>query len=277
MHPNGKVITPFRYPGGKFYALKYLEPFWLAADHDEYREPFIGGGSVFFAKPKARFNWINDIDSDLIATYKVIQDSKLSKNVLKRLEKEEASKERWREIKNLKPNGKLETAFRYYYLNRTSFSGKMVSSAWGYRPKRSVPPHRWGEKILPSHHKLSDVKITSIDFEKVLTAQPRGEKVLMFLDPPYFNPPKKKHYVNGFGKSDHLRLRDILESTEYKFFLTYEDCEEVRELYKWANIYPIKFFYRVDNSNIYETKRRVGAELIIANYKLDHGFFKRTL
>ena len=42
------VKSPFRYPGGKFYALKKLLPFVSCVEHDEYREPFIGGGSVFF-------------------------------------------------------------------------------------------------------------------------------------------------------------------------------------------------------------------------------------
>ncbi len=43
---------PFRYPGGKFYALGLLAPFWQI-EHDEFREPFLGGGSVFFTKPKS--------------------------------------------------------------------------------------------------------------------------------------------------------------------------------------------------------------------------------
>src|SRR3989344_4818915 len=111
---NNRVITPFRYPGGKFYALKYLEPFWLTVLHDEYREPFVGGGSVFFAKPKAKFNWINDIDSDLITTYRAIQDPILSKRLLNRSVEEEASRERWQEIKQMPVRDKLSTALRYY-------------------------------------------------------------------------------------------------------------------------------------------------------------------
>src|SRR3989338_9221129 len=268
---------PFRYPGGKFYALKYLEPFWLTVLHDEYREPFVGGGSVFFAKPKAKFNWINDIDSDLITTYRAIQDPILSKRLLNRSVEEEASRERWQEIKKHVPKNKIDVAFKYYYLNRTSFSGKMISSAWGYRPKRSIPPYRWGEKIIPASTKLADTKITSLDFENVIAAPSQGERVLIFLDPPYFNPPKRKHYINGFTQPDHQRLQNILRKTQYKFFLTYEDCKEIREMYEWAHIYPVKFFYRVDNSTVFQKKRRVGEELIITNYKLNYGLFERTI
>ena len=37
--------TCLRYPGGKSKALKTLAP-WFPAGMKEYREPFIGGGSV---------------------------------------------------------------------------------------------------------------------------------------------------------------------------------------------------------------------------------------
>ncbi len=54
-----KVLLPFRWAGGKFYALKILERFWKNIDHDEYREPFLGGGAVFWAKTKSNYNWRN--------------------------------------------------------------------------------------------------------------------------------------------------------------------------------------------------------------------------
>ena len=95
-----------------------------------------------------------------------------------------------------------------------------------------------------------------------------GKQVLMFVDPPYYRPPKNKHYRDGFNPEDHLRLRDTLKNTSHRFFLTYDDVEEVRELYSWANIYEAKFFYRVDNANIQEGKRRIGFELVITNYRM---------
>ena len=55
------IKSPLRYPGGKFYALKHIMPYIVCVPHDEYREPFFGGGSVFFAKDKAQYNIINDL------------------------------------------------------------------------------------------------------------------------------------------------------------------------------------------------------------------------
>jgi len=270
---------PFRYPGGKYYAINILRPFWEVADHNEYREPFVGGGSVFFNKPKSDFSWINDIDSELVTTYQTMQSKKMRKDLISMVSKEEASKDRWRQIFEFEPTNKLEISYKYYYLNRTSFSGKLVSPAWGYRPKRSLPPERWHERIVPSGDKLEGVHITFTDFEEVISkpSRKKGGKVLIFADPPYFSPAKKKHYRNGFDREDHVRLMKALKRSNHKFFLTYDDVPEIRELYSWANIYQTEFYYRVDNSNIQEGSRRLGFELIITNYDVNCGAVKYQL
>jgi DNA adenine methylase len=259
-----KVKTPFRYPGGKYYALKYLLPYIERIPHDEYREPFVGGGSVFFGKPKAKNNWINDIDDGLINIYKNIQDNKFYKILIRQFKQESANRNRYKQIKKILPKNDLERAFQYYYLNRTSFSGKMVSASWGYREKRSIPPERWNEVIIPAHKKLSGVKITTLDFEKII-AKSSKKKVLIYIDPPYFLPLKKKHYINGFTKNDHIRLMNLLKQSNHTFVLSYEDCPEVRKLYDWAHIYKLAFPYRVQNSNTSQSKRVTGREVIISN------------
>jgi len=95
----------------------------------------------------------------------------------------------------------------------------------------------------------------------------KGKNTLLFVDPPYFAPPKKKHYRNGFNYEDHLRLMDSLKKTEHYFFLTYDDIPEIRKIYSWANIFEAKFFYRVDNSEVFNGSRKMGFELIITNYQ----------
>lgn len=263
---NSRIVLPFRYPGGKYYAMNILEPFWNSIEHTEYREPFAGGATVFFAKPKAQINWLNDLDSELICCYRTMQDRTLRIKLVEDLSKEIASKERWREVFESTPTSEYEVARKYYYLNRTSFSGKLVSAAWGYRPKRSLPPERWHERILPCGEYLEGVKLTSTDFSDVIRAE--GENVLLYVDPPYYLPPKFKHYRFGFDPEDHVRLAEELQRTTHKFFLTYDDCPEIRQLYKWANIFPVEFFYRVDNSSVRGGNRQVGFELIITNFEL---------
>ena len=130
--------SPFRYCGGKHYALKHLLPFINCVPHDEFREPFVGGGSVFFAKQKAAHNWINDLEPDLIKTYRVIANPRQRQKLRKRLASEVATRERHAEIKDMRATRILDIAFKTYYLTRTSYSGIIHVPAWGYRGATSA-------------------------------------------------------------------------------------------------------------------------------------------
>jgi len=260
-------VLPFRYPGGKHYAMDILRPFFQFVEHDEYREPFAGGATVFFNKHKSENNWLNDLDSELITTYKTMQCKEGRERLIARLGSEVASRERWEEIIEYVPKSDLDIAFKYFYLNRTSFSGKLISPAWGYRPKRSLPPERWQERLAPCGEKLEGVQLTNFDFEHVIESKSE-RKVLIYVDPPYFSPPKNKHYRHGMDMEDHERLAACLRKTSHKFFLTYDDCKEVRNLYSWAELFELKFFYRVGDSNTTKMNggRKLGFELLISNF-----------
>lgn len=261
-----KIMSPFRYPGGKFYALKYLAPFWKNRPHDEYREPFVGGGSVFFAKPKARFNWINDVDKNLITTYKTIASPSDRKKLMGLLQNECVTQQRHSEMKSFIPKDNLEVAHRTYYLNRTSFSGIINKPAWGFKIGNSALPPSWCKRIELAGKKLKGVKCTALDFEKVIKAPRRGETVLLYLDPPYYEADQKRAYTHSFSEKDHLRLAKLLRHTEHYFFLSYDDCDAVRKLYSWANIHSRSWWY--NTANCKGTSRKMGAELIITNFPL---------
>lgn len=89
---------PFRYPGGKYYAMDILEPFWQAVPHSEYREPFAGGATVFFHKEKSEINWLNDLDAELMTCYRVMQNPAMRNQLAIDFQTEIASRERWQEI-----------------------------------------------------------------------------------------------------------------------------------------------------------------------------------
>lgn len=260
------TMSPFRYPGGKYYGLKFILPFLTSVPHDEYREPFAGGGCVFFGKPKSNINWLNDLDSDVMNVYRVIANPALRKRMKTKVSREVANRDRHNDVKNMNPTSVLEKAFKTYYLNRTSYSGIINKAAWGYAEGKSSPPENWGRFIEYAGKKLEGVKLTSEDFPKVITAEPRGKIVLMYLDPPYFHADQKRAYTKSFIEEDHYRLAPLLKKTNYLFCLSYDDCREIRELYKWAEIHERSWFYNSDKC--IGTARKQGNELIITNYKI---------
>ncbi len=259
------VQSPFRYPGGKYYALKYIVPFLNSFPHDEYREPFVGGGSVFFGKPFVEYNWINDLETLMVDTYKAIQSPTRVQRLMERVRTEVANRERHAEVRDMLAKTKDDIAFKTFYLNRTSYSGIINKPAWGYEIGFSSPPPNWPNFLINAHKKLKNVVITNLDFSEVLAAPKEGNSVLAYLDPPYFLADQKRAYTKPFTHDDHLRLEEQIKNLDYAFVLSYDDCEEIRDLYSWAYIYPRTWFHNTANSS---GPRKVGKELLITNFKI---------
>lgn len=266
--------SPFRYPGGKFYARKLILE--LIPIHKVYVEPLCGGASIFFAKRKAEFNILNDIDKDL--TNCLIQIRDHPNQLADFLEGTPATKELHKYFKEeFKPKNNIERAARWFYLNRTSYSGimKKENCFWGYDDKFSMRPENWRRQIILSSAKLKKVKILSKDFEKIIDSCP--DNSFLFLDPPYFNRDQDKFYSSSFTKQDHLRLMEALKrnSKRIKFLLTYDNEPEIRKLYSWATEILEKEWnytiYRTDDQTKEKSKNNVGKrykgkEIFILNY-----------
>jgi len=269
---NQEINSPFRYAGGKFYARKLILEH--IPEHLYYMEPFAGGASIFFAKNKTRKNWLNDIDDDLINCLITIRD--YPEKLIDRLENEKATKERHAYYKNkYKPITKLDRAVRWFYLNRTSYSGimNMQNCFWGYGDKYSMRPENWPRNISRTSQKLQEVKLTALDFKEVIKQAAPG--AFLFIDPPYFNADQDKFYTHSFKKEDHFRLCKILKqvSNKVNFLITYDNSPEVRKLYNWAHSLHEKEWnytlYRTDdqkNGTKRKGSRYKGKELFIVNY-----------
>jgi DNA adenine methylase len=270
------INSPFRYAGGKFYARNLILNHILP--HSYYAEPFAGGASIFFAKDKVNNNWLNDIDELLINTYLIIRDE--PEELIEFLAGESATKERHSYYKNeFIPQNNLEKAARWFYLNRTSYSGimKPQNCYWGYGDKYSMRPENWPRNIRRTSDKLQGVKITSLDFEELIKSVPDG--AFLFIDPPYFNADQDKFYLHSFSKDDHYRLGEILSRHKHriKFLITYDNTEEIRELYDWAiEIHDKEWNYTINRTDEqkngkrkqdnFKGERYKGKEIFILNY-----------
>lgn len=271
------INSPFRYAGGKFYARKLILEH--VPDHTCYIEPFVGGGSIFFAKDKVETNILNDADPDLINTYLIIRDR--VDELVTALDGEQALKERHTWYKNeFKPTNELERAVRWYYLNRTSYSGIMnpKNCYWGYGDKYSMRPENWGRSLLKTSAKLQGVEFTNLDFEDVIDNAPDG--AFLFVDPPYFNADQDKFYTFSFKKEDHYRLEQCLlrNKDRLSFLITYDNSSEIRKLYSWANAMLDKEWNYTISRTDDQTKnqsqapekasRYKGKEVFITNYQV---------
>jgi DNA adenine methylase len=267
-----KTHSPFRWAGGKFYALKHILP--IIPKHTTYVEPLCGGSRVFFAKNKTQKNWINDFDYELINCYKVIRDK--PQELAESLKNEKASKERHSFYKNLfRPKNNFEKAIRWFYLNRTSYSGimNMANCYWGYGDKYSLNPSGWGKRIFQCSNKLQDVKITNKDYETVIDSAP--DDSFLFVDPPYFASDQTKFYTHSFDQKDHFNLLKVLKrnSKRLKFLLTYDNTKEIKQMYSWTKIEQMQWTYTIsrtddqkNKNNVKKGTRSQGQEIFIMNF-----------
>ncbi len=276
--PNGATVgstpinSPFRYAGGKFYARRLILEQMIP--HSYYAEPFAGGGSIFFAKDKVATNVLNDADPELINCYLHIRDQ--VEALIALLDGIEASKENHTFYKNVyKPVNDLERAFRWYYLNRTSYSGIMnaPNCYWGYGAVYSMQPKNWPRHLRRCSAKLQGVQLTCLDFARVIEQAPDG--AFLFVDPPYFNADQDKFYTYSFTPADHLRLAEMLHAHSHRlsFLLTYDNIPEVRVLYTWAGrLLDKEWNYTISRTDdqtkktMDRGKRSMGREVFILNY-----------
>lgn len=168
---SGLNHSPFRYPGGKFYARKLILE--CMSVHKKYCEPFAGGASIFFAKRPVEFNLLNDKDDNLINCYINIRD--FVEDMIKLLDGVPATKELHKYYKNeFQPSNDLERAVRWFYLNRTSYSGimKPVNCYWGYGDKYSMRPENWPGHLRTVSDRIQSVDFTCLDFEELFQKLP---------------------------------------------------------------------------------------------------------
>ena len=186
--------TPLRYPGGKSRATKYLIP-RMPKDITEYREPFIGGGSVAITFTKENPDipvWVNDLYEPLVNFWQQLQmfgydlkselvDCKLAYNT------PELARELFLKSKehiNDKSQSNFNRAVAFYVVNKCSFSGLTESSS--FSPQASVSNFSMNgiQKLYDYCELIKNWKITcGAYWDMMMTSAPVG--TFWFLDPPY--------------------------------------------------------------------------------------------
>jgi len=267
-----EVVIPFlKWAGGKQWLIPRLQPL-IQQGKGRYIEPFLGGGSVFFAsQPKGA--WISDSNKKLIETYKTIQND--AGGVIARLRKYSFTEEcyyRVRESNSLSPIGK---AARFIFLNRTCWNGLYrvnrqgkFNVPMGYF--ESTPDFFVTERLMEAKRALQGARISCQDFEQAVQKAKAGDTV--YLDPPYTVAHKNNGFLRYnervFSWHDQQRLAFIaamLRDRGCRVILTNADHPSITDLYKEFRILKLKRKSLVAGK---KTKRRPITELLITSFPL---------
>lgn len=291
------IAKPFvKWAGGKTQLLDDIKsalPKDLAQRKSvTYVEPFVGGGAVLFwilqEYPNITKAVINDINAELIGTYRVIKyDVEKLIVELTRLQEEYLSFEdnmrrdyflTQRMHFNEKENSDIETAALFIFLNRTCFNGLYRVNAKG---KFNVPHGKYANPkicdeltLRADSRLLQKVDILCGDFAQ--TGHYAGENALYYLDPPYRPLTETAAFTSyskeGFNDAEQKRLRDFcsyIASNHSLFVASNSDPRNINtEDIFFDNLYNMFNIKRVSAARMINAKgngRGVVSEIMISN------------
>jgi DNA adenine methylase len=227
MTPRNKQniqARPFlKWVGGKAQLLSQFEKYYPES-FNNYFEPFIGGGALFFNLNPTMAH-INDINATLIATYKSIKNN--SEEIIKILKKlhdkyqksDDVARSDFfydiREKFNSLSSTDLKKSAYLIFLNKTCFNGMYrENSKGGFNTpfgKYKNPTILDRENILRISKVLKNTKLTSISFEEAVAEAKKGD--FIYFDPPYYPLSETAKFTNyhkdSFTEEDQLKLRDV--------------------------------------------------------------------
>ena len=271
--------SPLRYPGGKSRALKQILPL-VPVNISEFREPFVGGGSVFFAirslfQSRIKSYWINDLNYDLYCFWQQVRDNApdLVESLIKTHTTTTDGRSLFQELTKSKDTlnhnpdmlSEFQRAARFFILNRITFSGTVDSGGYSQSAYEKRFTYSSIERVRNIAPCLSGVKITNQDYTEALFHE--GEEAFIFLDPPYWKAAESRLYgVRGTLHTtfDHAQFAENMRKCPHKWLITYDDSPVIRDLFGFANIQEWTLQYGMNN---YRQERAAkGRELFIKNY-----------
>lgn len=277
MAKNKLVLPVVKWVGGKRQLLDEIIPL-LPKRITTYCEPFLGGGAVLFSIQPSKAI-VNDLNSDLMLVYEIINDD--VESLIKDLKKHENTSEYFYAIRDIDRDrkayqamSKVERASRLIYLNKTCFNGLFrVNSSGEFNSPfgHYKNPNIINEPVLRAVNKYfssNNITFYNEDFAETLNRVEKGGFV--YLDPPYDPVSDTACFTGynkgGFNKSEQIRLKqccDELTQRGVKFMLSNSSTEFIKELYKDYDI-SIVNAKRMINSDA--SKRGVIEEVLIRNY-----------
>ena len=273
-----QLKTPLRYPGGKSRACTKMEPYFPdLRDFKEFREPFLGGGSVAIHVSKKYPTlkiWVNDLYEPLVNFWKTLQDDgyalyKRLQELKSRFPDQESARGLFLEAKDLVNDDSVSPLYRacsFYVINKCSFSGLTESSSFSKQASDNNFTMRGIEKLQGYTQIIQDWKITNLPYEQLLSDD---KSVFTYLDPPY-----------DIGSNLYGRKGDMHKSFDHDSFaancdrfigpqlVSYNSSQLVKERFKGYEVSEFDLTYTMRSVGEYMREQKERKELLLFNYEM---------
>ena len=268
--------TPLRYPGGKSRACVKMDPYFPdLRDYDEFREPFVGGGSVTIHITKKYPNldiWVNDLYEPLVNFWQQLQMfGEEMKNILVELKTEHNTPELARDLFtaskkhiNNEMYSNLGRAVSFYVVNKCSFSGLTESSSFSPQASNSnFSLH--GIQKLPEYSKLiGKWRITNYSYDYLMDG---NKGAFMYLDPPYDIKDNLYGCKGSMHKGfDHDKFAADCDANDMDQLVSYNSDQLVMNRFKNWNAAEFDLTYTMRSVGEYMREQKERKELLLFNY-----------
>ena len=270
--------TPLRYPGGKSRACTKMDPYFPdLRNYTEFREPFLGGGSVAIHVSKKYPHLkitVNDLYEPLINFWVQLQTfgdelTEKIKEYKSNHPEPVSAKELFlnsKEVINDKSIDDIERAAAFYIVNKCSFSGLTESSSFSQQASNSNFSMRGIEKLPGYSEIISHWHINQYSYEYLMRENVHDD-IFMYLDPPY------DIKDNLYGKKgemhkhfDHDKFAEDCDKSKINMMISYNSAQLIKERFKNWNAAEFDLTYTMRSVGEYMRDQKQRKELILMNY-----------
>ena len=270
--------TPLRYPGGKSRAVTKMDQYFPdLRNYVEFREPFLGGGSVAIHISKKYPHLkivVNDLYEPLVNFWSNLQmfgkemtdqllDYKLTHN------DPDSARELFNNSKDLlgkTSDSSIDRAVAFYIVNKCSFSGLTESSSFSPQASRSNFSVRGIEKLPGYSEIISNWNINGYSYE-YLMENDMHDGIFMYLDPPYDIKDNLYGKKGSMHKNfDHDKFSKDCDEHNIPMMVSYNSDQLVKDRFKDWNAAEFDLTYTMRSVGEYMRDQKTRKELLLMNY-----------
>ena len=271
--------TCLRYPGGKSRACEKMGPYFPdLRNYDEFREPFLGGGSVaiYITKKYPYLDiWVNDLYEPLVNFWQQLQmfgvDMKDRLVELKTANNTpELAKDLFlssKEKVNDQDVPSIERAVAFYVVNKCSFSGLTESSSFSQQASVSNFSMRGIEKLPAYSALIANWRITNYSYDYLMDG---NKGAFMYLDPPYdIKDNLYGHKGSMHKRFDHDKFAADCDANDMDQLVSYNSDQLVKDRFKNWNAAEFDLTYTMRSVGEYMREQKQRKELLLFNYGIE--------
>ena len=210
--------------------------------HTCYVEVFAGGAALYFLRPPADVEVINDINGDLVNLYRVVKNH--LEEFVRQFKYALSSREvfKWQQDTPSETLTDIQRAARFFYLQQHCFGGKVEGQNWGTATTApAVNLLRIEENLSAAHLRLSQAFIENLDWAKCIERYDRPH-TFFYLDPPYW---QTAGYGVSFGIEQYEKMASMMRSLKGKALISLNDHPDIRRVFDGFQMDAVPIQYTV--------------------------------